>query len=318
MSVPSVKVRRFSRNKFQPDEEAVAEEQQEQEVGAVEDEIQEVKVEEELEEAEIGEEDFLAGLKGDAFEEPPPEPKKKRGKKKAEEQLPPLPIFEDDEQKHEEEEPLMDPFNPHQYDDVIRGVMREGLPDHVIQGVLRDGPPPARPVLQRGSRKGASGGGFKDLFGAQASPILGIDRRELLIRVKEYKTLFADIAEVKAFKIKEGATVEQLQAAVDELDIIVSSSGTQQLCDNMVLSAIRMAEAASSRTPRFDITGTADMLQGNVEFHRLVKQLSIRYRVFSRLPPEYQLALMITSTAMIARNANQRRHDIEGMLNVPL
>lgn len=300
MSVPSVKVRRFSRNKFQPDEEAVVaeEQQEEQEVAApVEEPLQEVQVEEEQ-----VEEDFLADLKGDAFEEPPPEPPKKRGGRKKKEPL--LPIFEEEEAKVEEEEPVVDPFNPHQYDHVIQSVMRE------------EGPPaPARPVLQRGSRKGPSGVGFKDLFGAQASPILGADKRELLMKLKEYRTLFSDIPEVKSFKVKENATPEQLQAALDELDIIVSSSTVQSMCDEMILSSIRMVEAVSTRTPRFDISGTADLLKQNPEFHRLCKQLTIKYRVFTRLPPEYQLLLMVSSTAMIARQANLRRSEVEGLLN---
>lgn len=302
MSVPSVKVRRFSRNKFEPDTEqevpAVVAEQEQQEAPAV--------IEEEAAPAALEEEDFLAELKGDTFEEPLPEPAPKKGRKKKE-QLPPLPVFAEDQQPPPVLEP--DPFNPHQY-------------DHVIEGIMRDsGPPPLplpKPVLQRSSRKGgaaASGGGFSDLFGAQASPILGADRRELLAKIREYKVLFSDVSEVKAFKIKESASVEQLEAAVQELDVIVSSSTVQTMCDEMILSSIRMVEAVSTRTPKFDITGTADLLKQNPEFSRLCKQLTIRYRVFSRLPPEYQLLLMVTSTAMIARQANMRRHEIEGMLN---
>lgn len=157
---------------------------------------------------------------------------------------------------------------------------------------------------------------FGDLFAPEATPILGKDRRELLSRISEYRALFPD--ELKSFKIKNGANDQQLQEALDEMEVIVSCGGVNKMLDEALLMAIQTVEVASSRTDRLDITGTADALRANAEFHKLCKLCWIKYRVFSNCPPEAQLMLVVASTAMVMRQQNMKRKEISGMLNMPL
>lgn len=301
MSTPSIRVRRFSRNKFAEPDTPPPEDREDDSLPLIEEEEEDDSpvgqtVPEEQVEAEP---DFLADLKQqyEADKEEPPPSKKKRGRKAKVEELPPL-IADAD--------PLTTPPPTPEPDLYAR------FHDHPVLRDIRDG---NFPEPRKGKKTKKDGGVFGDLFGSSPTPILGADRRQLLTKIKEYKALFKDIPEVRSFKVKEGASPEQLQNAVDELDIIVSSSTTQALCDEMILSAIRMVEVVSTRTNNFDISGTADLLKQNPDFHKLCKQLTIKYRIFTALPPEYQLLMIVTSTAMVCRTVNQRKREINDILS---
>jgi hypothetical protein len=182
-------------------------------------------------------------------------------------------------------------------------------------------PPP--PPLKRsgGGRKKKvpeSGGNefmheYGDLFSEKPTPILGKNRRELLTRLSEYRTLFPK--ELKDFKVKPNATDAQLQDALDEAETVVSCNGVGTMLNEAILTAIQTMEAVSSRTERFDITGTAEALRANPEFARLTKLIWIKHRVFSNAPPEAQLMLVVASTAMIMRQRNVKRREIDGLLD---
>lgn len=156
--------------------------------------------------------------------------------------------------------------------------------------------------------------GFEDLYGTP-SPILGADKRQLLVRIQQYKSLFPDNNDVKKFKVKNNPSVEDLEQAIQELDSIVSCSTLQTMVDEMILTAVRVVEGVSSRTNSYDITGTADMLKHNDQFYALARVLTIKHGVFARVPPEYQMLMLIFSTAMVARSVNSRRKDVENLLN---
>lgn len=187
-------------------------------------------------------------------------------------------------------------------------------------------PPPPSPVKRtpktggggRGRKKAIGTGNefmgeYGDLFSSEPTPIMGKNRRELLTRLSEYRTLFP--TELKTFKVKQNATDAQLQDALDEAETIVSCHGVGKLMDEAILTAVQTVEAVSSRTEKYDITGTAEALRNNVEFHRLCKLCWIKYRVFSNAPPEAQLMLIIASTAMVMRSHNMKRKEINGLLD---
>lgn len=191
-----------------------------------------------------------------------------------------------------------------------------GMPDIVL-------PPPPSPVkrsVAKGGRKkkaiedtGDFMNQYGDLFSNEPTPILGKNRRELLTRLSEYRTLFP--TELKNFKVKEKATDQQLQDALNEAETIVSCNGVGKMLDEAILTAVQTMEAVSSRTERFDISGTAEALRANPEFARLTKLIWIKHRVFSNAPPEAQLMLVVASTAMVMRSRNLKRREIDGLLN---
>lgn len=277
--IPKVQIRKFSRGKFGGEGEAAA-------AAAVMEREPSTAIEEDDDLPMIDEDDdddFLADLKAPVEKEPPtpantPEP-------------PPPPP----KKLYESGRPFTD--------------------KHLLNGIF-DAPAPASKPKRGGSKKSPTG--FGDIFGSSPTPLLGADRRELLTRIREYKTMFSDIAEVKNFKVKPNATEQELNNAIAELETIVNCGSVQQLTDQMVLAAIRVVEGVSSRTERFDITSTADMLEGNPEFHRLSKQLAIKYRVYNAVPVEYQMMLLILSTSMVARQKNMRSAEVASMLNRPM
>lgn len=298
--LPQTRVRRFSRSKVAEEEPPVILEQEEE---AVPDEV------------EIEEDDFLADLKTggqDPVEEllppPPPASKKRGGRKKKE--VPVAAAADDDfaDLRSGYTEPPPTPEDPNPYSDA-------GLENHPVLSALKKG---GRPGGGGNKKKKADGGGFDDLFGSSPTPILGSNKRQLLTRISQYKSLFQDIPAVKAFKVKANASDQELETAIGELDSIVSCGTLQSMVDNMILSAVQTVEVVSSRTNNFDITGTADLLRQNQDFYRLAKILTIKHGVFAQVPPEYQMLLLIFSTAMIARQKNVRAAEINGILHQQL
>lgn len=279
---PKVNVRRFSRGKFAEGAEAQATQMVERESEPEIDEIVDGMMEQEEEE----EDDFFRDLKNPAVIEPPPTPKN------TPEPPPPPPPQE------EEERP---PFTDYH-------LLAHVLPDANNKGASRG----KRKTAASSNKKGA--GGYDDLFGTP-TPILGTDKRVLLTRIREYKALFNDIPEIKSFRIKPNATDAELEQAIAEMDTIVSCGTVQQMCDEMILSCIRVVEGISSRTERMNVSGTADMLRANPDFHKLAKMLTIKYRVFSQIPAEYQMLMLVMSTAMVARQKNIRALEVGEMLN---
>jgi hypothetical protein len=84
-----------------------------------------------------------------------------------------------------------------------------------------------------------------------------------------------------------------------------------------VLSCMKLVEGVSVNTG-YDIKGCADMLKSNTEFHRLCKVLLIKYNVFSKVPPEMQLILLVSTTAYICSNKNRGKDALNEYLHTPL
>ena len=74
----------------------------------------------------------------------------------------------------------------------------------------------------------------------------------------------------------------------------------------------------TSKTKSMNITGLSDLLKANKEFHSLCKQLYLKYGVFNKIPPEYQLTILISTSAYIIRNKNLNKDSLEAYLNEPI
>jgi hypothetical protein len=150
------------------------------------------------------------------------------------------------------------------------------------------------------------------LFDEEATPILGKDKRVIIAKLHQYKNLFKE--ELKKFKIKPNASEDQLKACLSEMEAIVETSSIDNFMTESILQSIKLIEAGSART-KYNISGTAEMLKQNQQFHNLIKQLYVKYNIFSKVPPEFQLVLLVGTTAMLCKTKNDKKDHIESFLN---
>jgi hypothetical protein len=154
------------------------------------------------------------------------------------------------------------------------------------------------------------------LFDEVGSEIVGRDRREVISKLNQYKNLFPE--ELKKFKVKKNASTEELQVYLTEMECIVDTSSVESFLADSILQCIRMVEGASSYSNRYDIRGCSDLLKSNKQFHSLCKQLYVKYKVFSKVPPEYQLLMLVSTTAYICNHKNRNKESLETYLNEPI
>ena len=154
-----------------------------------------------------------------------------------------------------------------------------------------------------------------DLFDDTGSEIIGKDRRIIINKLNQYRSLFPK--ELSKFKVKKGASVEELKAYLQEMSTIVECSSYDNFLSDSILQTIKLIEGGS-RATRFDVTGMADMLKANPQFNNLLKQLYVKYNVFNKIPPEIQMVLLVSTTAYICVNKNRNKHQINDYLNTPM
>ena len=131
---------------------------------------------------------------------------------------------------------------------------------------------------------------------------MGLSKRGLLKKVSEYKALFP---ELKNFKIKKNPTEEDLKTAITEMDAIVSTSSLEGFMTDSILHCLQIIEGISSRT-KYNVSGMSEMLRENQKFNSLCKQMYLKYGVFTNIPVEQQLIMIIGTTAMIAKQKNDK------------
>jgi len=191
----------------------------------------------------------------------------------------------------------------------------------------KDDPPPTKPVkektiifkMPKAPKQKPIKSMLEDddsLFDEVGSEIVGRDRRELISKLNQYKNLFPE--ELKKFKVKKNATTEELQVYLTEMECIVDTSSVENFLTDSILQCIRMVEGASSYSNRYDIRGCSDLLKSNKQFHSLCKQLYVKYKVFSKVPPEYQLLMLVSTTAYICNHKNKNKESLETYLNQPI
>ena len=154
-----------------------------------------------------------------------------------------------------------------------------------------------------------------DLFSGNATPILGKEKLLLMKKVAQYKSLFPE--ELKSFKIKKNPNALELSQALEEMSVLVEVGSMDGFLMYSVFSCMLLVEGASTMT-HHDIRGCADLLKQNKEFHKLCKTLFIKYNVFSSVPPEFQLILLVSTTAFMCSNKNKQKGAINDYLNAPV
>ena len=139
-----------------------------------------------------------------------------------------------------------------------------------------------------------------ELYSENYNEPQGKEKLLLLHKVKQYKNLFSD--ELKSYKIKPNCSINELKAYIDDMDIIVNTSNVDQFITDSILQCIKLLEIPTSRLKNFNISGLSDLLKGHREFHTLCKQLYLKYGVFNKIPPEYQLTILVSTSAYICIN----------------
>lgn len=153
---------------------------------------------------------------------------------------------------------------------------------------------------------------YATLYSNKPTKQLG-EKRLLLEKIKLYKDLFP--TELKDLKINENGTMEELEGYIKECDFIISSKSIGGFLDSIILNMIQQIEEISysiddiklpivNSRIKTNIKGTADLLKKNPEFFKLTKLLYIKYQVFNQIPPEFQLVILITTTALYCRQKN--------------
>lgn len=155
-----------------------------------------------------------------------------------------------------------------------------------------------------------------DLFSEQGSEIYGKDKLVLIKKIEQYKLLFPEIKQLKNLKIKSKCSVEDLQTYLAECESLVECDSMETFLTDSILQTISMTEKASART-RYNITGLSALLRKNKEFSKLCKQLYLKYKVFSAVPPEFQMIMLVSTSAWICLEKNKSL-DTTIDLNTPI
>ncbi len=104
--------------------------------------------------------------------------------------------------------------------------------------------------------------------------------------------------------MKKNATPPELQQYLDEMEAIVNTSCVEQFVTHSILHYIKITEQVSTYT-RFNV------LKVSVIF--LSKMLYIKYKIFSAMPIEMPMLMLISTSAYICQSAKY-----EGVLNEPV
>ena len=171
-------------------------------------------------------------------------------------------------------------------------------------------------LIEKESKKKPKKEKEDDLYSDKPTEILGKDKHILIAKLTQYKSLFP--IELKNFKIKKNASVEELQKYLEEADIIINVNNLDSFMSESIFGAIKVIEGVSARTQNYDITGLSIMLKANKHFMNLMKQIFLKYQVFDATPIEFQALMIISTTAYVCRNKNKNKSNIEAYLNEPI
>jgi len=155
-----------------------------------------------------------------------------------------------------------------------------------------------------------------DLFSNEGTPLLGRERIILLTKVQQYKTLFPQ--KVGKMKVKKNCTVEELQQLLDEMDCLINVTTLDDFITESIIGCIKIVEGATANLENYNLTGLSDMLKQNPQFTTLCKMLCIKYGCFNAVPPEFQLIMVVATSAYICTTKNKSRRAMSAYLDQPI
>lgn len=155
----------------------------------------------------------------------------------------------------------------------------------------------------------------EELYADDATPILGKDRLQIIKKIESYKVLFKD--ELKNFKLAKNPTIDILEMALTEIETIIELGTIDSFITDSIIQCIKLTEGVSSYT-KYNLTGLSALLKENKQFHSLLKLLYLKHQVFSEVPPEYQLLMLVTTTSILCVQKNASKNQINDRLNEPM
>lgn len=155
----------------------------------------------------------------------------------------------------------------------------------------------------------------EELYADDATPILGKDRLQIIKKIESYKVLFKD--ELKNFKLAKNPTIDILEMALTEIETIIELGTIDSFITDSIIQCIKLTEGVSSYT-KYNLTGLSALLKENKQFHSLLKLLYLKHQVFSEVPPEYQLLMLVTTTSILCVQKNASKNQMNDRLNEPM
>lgn len=155
----------------------------------------------------------------------------------------------------------------------------------------------------------------EELYADDATPILGKDRLQIIKKIESYKVLFKD--ELKNFKLAKNPTIDILEMALAEIETIIELGTIDSFITDSIIQCIKLTEGASSYT-KYNLTGLSAILKENKQFHSLLKQLYLKHQIFSEVPAEYQLLMLVATTSILCVQKNASKNQINDRLNEPM
>ena len=146
----------------------------------------------------------------------------------------------------------------------------------------------------------------------ESSEILGREKRLLISKIQAYKQLFPE--ELKKFKFKQNSTTEELQAYIEEIQVIIEIDGTEMFVLDSIFQSLKMIEGYSAKT-KYNITGLSDLLRMNKQFNSLCKQLMLKYGTFMNTPIEIQTGIIVVTSAYIMVQKNNKKNELNNYFN---
>jgi hypothetical protein len=141
------------------------------------------------------------------------------------------------------------------------------------------------------------------------------DRILLQHKIKQYKILFPE--ELKKYKVKPNASILKLKEHLEEIEVLISLSSVDTFIMDSIFYSIKMVEGVSARTKNYNIEGLAEILKQNDQFLKLCKQLYLKYNTFEAVPAEYQLVMIVSTSAYICMQKNKHKSELNDILNQP-
>ena len=127
----------------------------------------------------------------------------------------------------------------------------------------------------------------------------------MLGKIARYKQSFEVL---KAVPVDTNASVEELEAKLEEMRLTISSKNTHTIFKTVYIASVKAGEIGAARFGG-KLHGLADLLSKNPEVDMILKEIEAEHGITGSLKPEQRL-LVATLGAAIAVDQLNRRSEL--------
>ena len=131
-------------------------------------------------------------------------------------------------------------------------------------------------------------------------------------KINQYRELFPIL---KSIKIKKNCSEQEMEAIIEEYIAVIEVNNVDQFIYDGILQSITVVEGISQYSRLYNITGLTQILKSNVQFENTCKLLFLKYGIYSKIEPEYQLLFILSTSIYIANQKNRQKEKIQEYLN---